>query len=270
MAYGVLLGIIARERFGLGQHVQTSQLGAVVMLQALALNGYLLNGDMPNNPSRETTQNALWNIYKCGDDKWLAIGCPQSDRYWSDFTKVMGIEHLENERRFESHFMRQLSSEELIGILDKIFLTKPREHWLKEFAARQISSAPVQDYPQLEHDPQVLENGYITQVPHPELGEITEVGVPVALSETPGYARRSAPEFGEHHRRGPPRQRLRLGRHRRLPRARAYFRPALRSAPSAAAERAWPWLKPLCKTSPPSPASARPSSPKGSTAASWT
>ena len=33
---------------------------------------------------------------------------------------------------------------------------------------------------------------------HPELGHITEVGVPVALSETPGYARHSAPEFGQH------------------------------------------------------------------------
>ena len=198
LAYGVLLGIIARERFGVGQHVQTSQLGSVVMMQALALNGYLLNGDLPKNPPRETTQNALWNIYKCGDGNWLAIGCPQSDRYWSDFTRVMDIAHLEDEPRFKDHNARQSSSEELIRILDKIFLTKPRDHWLKEFAARQISGAPVQDYPQLRHDPQVLENGYITQVPHPELGEITEVGVPVALSETPGYARRSAPEFGQH------------------------------------------------------------------------
>ena len=198
LAYGVLLGIVARERFGVGQHIQTSQLGSVVLLQALALNGYLLNGDLPKNPPRETTQNALWNIYKCGDGNWLALGCPQSDRYWSDFTRVMDIAHLEDEPRFKDHNARQSSSEELIRILDKIFLTQPRDYWLKEFAARQISSAPVQDYPQLRHDPQVLENNYITQVPHPELGEITEMGIPVALSETPGYARRSAPEFGEH------------------------------------------------------------------------
>ncbi len=198
LAYGVLLAIIARERFGVGQHVQTSQLGAVVMLQALALNGFLLNGDLPKNPARETTQNVMWNIYKCGDGNWLALGCPQSDRYWHDFVRIMGIEQLENDPRFINHTARQTSSPELIRIVDEIFLEKPRDYWLKAFADVQISSAPVQDYPQLQNDPQVLANEYITKVPHPELGHITEVGVPVALSETPGYARHSAPEFGQH------------------------------------------------------------------------
>lgn len=198
LAYGVLLAIIARERFGVGQHVQTSQLGAVVMLQALALNGFLLNGDLPKNPARETTQNVMWNIYKCGDGNWLALGCPQSDRYWHDFVRIMGIEQLQDDPRFINHTARQTSSPELIRIVDEIFLKKPRDYWLKEFADVQISSAPVQDYPQLVNDPQVLENEYITKVPHPELGHITEVGVPVALSETPGYARHSAPEFGQH------------------------------------------------------------------------
>ncbi|MCS5637937.1 MAG: CoA transferase, partial [Myxococcota bacterium] len=50
----------------------------------------------------------------------------------------------------------------------------------------------------LPDDPQVKANGYIAEVDHPQHGPTDMVGVPVALSETPGNIRRVAPELGEH------------------------------------------------------------------------
>ena len=198
LAYGVLLGIIARERYGSGQHIQTSQLGSLVMLQAMALNQYLINGNIPVNRPRAEPGNALWNIYRCSDDKWLSIGCTQSDRFWPDFVRVLGIEECEHDPRFNEHLVRGEHSRELVEIVDKVFATRPRDEWLRELRACQIYCAPVQDYVDLAKDAQVLQNGYITDVPHPTLGTLTEAGVAVNLSETPGWARKSAPEFGEH------------------------------------------------------------------------
>ena len=42
LAYAALLGIVARDRHGVGQHIEVSQLGSQLILQALAINGYLL------------------------------------------------------------------------------------------------------------------------------------------------------------------------------------------------------------------------------------
>jgi crotonobetainyl-CoA:carnitine CoA-transferase CaiB-like acyl-CoA transferase len=44
----------------------------------------------------------------------------------------------------------------------------------------------------------VRANDYIAEVDHPQHGPTDMVGVPVALSETPGSIRRVAPELGEH------------------------------------------------------------------------
>jgi crotonobetainyl-CoA:carnitine CoA-transferase CaiB-like acyl-CoA transferase len=50
----------------------------------------------------------------------------------------------------------------------------------------------------LPTDPQVLANDYVVEVDHPQHGPTQMVGIPVALSETPGSISRVAPELGAH------------------------------------------------------------------------
>ena len=198
LAYGVLLGIIARERYGIGQHIQTSQLGGQLMLQALAINGYLLNGEPPKPRFRTHMHNPLFNIYKCGDGKWIAMGGIQPDRYWKNFCKVLGIEHVADDPRYSTMEGRRQHPDEVIAVLDKAFLQRDRDAWLPLFQEYDILCAPVQGYADLPNDPQIIANGYFTELQHPVLGTLKEVGVPLTLSETPGAARAPAPEYGEH------------------------------------------------------------------------
>jgi crotonobetainyl-CoA:carnitine CoA-transferase CaiB-like acyl-CoA transferase len=198
LAYGLLLAIIARERFGVGQHMQTSQLGGQLMLQALAINSFLMNGDLP--PARPRTQNGnpLFNIYKCGDEKWVALGCVQSDRWWPGVCNALGLNAIRDDPRFATMGERSKNCVEVIKIMDRTFATKTRDEWLKLLKANAVICGPVQSYADLPNDPQVIANHYLTTVKHPVHGDLREVGVPVKLSETPGYARKTAPEFGEH------------------------------------------------------------------------
>ena len=198
LAYGLLLAIIARERYGVGQHMQTSQLGGQLMLQALALNGFLMNGDLPPARPRTNSGNPLFNIYKCGDGKWIALGCVQSDRWWPGVCNAMGLQDMKDDPRYATMGERSKNCVEVIKVLDKTFATKPREEWLKLLKAETVICGAVQSYDDIPKDPQVIANDYLTTVTHPVHGVLREVGVPVKLSETPGYARTAAPEFGEH------------------------------------------------------------------------
>ena len=63
MAYGIMLALFERERTGKGQHVEVSQLSGQLMLQALALNGYLMNDEMPlPRPPGDELQPAVQHL----------------------------------------------------------------------------------------------------------------------------------------------------------------------------------------------------------------
>ncbi len=198
LAWGVAMGVIARERHGVGQHIQTSQLGGIMMLQAMAINGYLINGTLPGVRDRARTPNPLMNTYRCSDGKVVAIGGVGPDRYWPAFVKVTGLEHLEADPRFNNASVRASNSSELIELLDAIFVTKPRDEWVKAMNEQGIICQPVLDYSEVASDVQAVDNGYITDVPHPTAGTLKQVGIPVKLPATPGATVSTAPELGEH------------------------------------------------------------------------
>ena len=198
-AYGVLAAIIARERLGVGQQVDVSHLGSMIALQGLTVSMQLYYGAEIPRPNRKKAGNPLWNYYQCKDGKWLVLAALQSGRQWSSLCQALGIEHLENDPRFADIDKRAENSEELIAILDEIFLTKPISEWMK--ILKQYSDlipAPVQTITDLINDPQVLANDYIIDCNHEVLGPVKVVGLPIQLSKTPGVVKCEAPEFGQH------------------------------------------------------------------------
>jgi len=198
LAYGVLCGIIARERHGVGQHVEVSQLGGQLILQALAMNGYLLNGNLSRPKSRKEAGNPLFSSYRCGDGLWLAVGCSPSDRYWPDACRALGLTELIDDPMFCDSKVRLQNARPLIKTLDRTFATKPRAEWIEILKAHGLLCTPVQSYADVAEDPQVIANDYLAEIEHPTFGTLREVGVPVKLSETPGAVRSRAPEFGQH------------------------------------------------------------------------
>jgi len=198
-AYGVLAAIIARERLGVGQQVDVSLLGSMIALQGLAVSMQLYHGVEITRPNRKKAPNPLWNYYQCKDGKWLVLAALQSGRQWSALCQALGIEHLENDPRFADMDKRAENCEELIAILDEIFLTKPISEWMKILKEPgDLIPAPVQTITDLISDPQVLANDYIIDCNHEVLGPVKVVGIPIQLSKTPGVVKCEAPEFGQH------------------------------------------------------------------------
>lgn len=199
VAYGVLAALVARERMGVGQEINASHLGSMITLQGLNLSCRTILGAEFLRTTREESFNPLWNHYRCSDDKWLALGMLQSDRYWKDLCTVLGIAELADDPRFADLHMRGQNSRALIEILDRAFATKSRDEWLDilkrggDFIYTVVNS--VSDLPL---DPQVIANEYVIDYEHPTMGNVQLVGVPIKFSKTPGNARGYAPELGEH------------------------------------------------------------------------
>ncbi len=198
-AYGVLAAVVARERFGVGQKVDTSLLMSMMTWQGLMLGkGFYLNKPTIQQ-DRKSARNPLWNYYKCQDSHWMVFAMLQSQRYWPQVCQALGTSHLIDDARFSGPAEREKNSQELISILDKVFMTKTSREWSRIFRSGfDIISAPVQSMNDLATDPQVIANNYIIEYPHQAFGPVKVLGLPIALSGTPGRVVAEAPEFGQH------------------------------------------------------------------------
>jgi crotonobetainyl-CoA:carnitine CoA-transferase CaiB-like acyl-CoA transferase len=200
LAYGVLAAVVARERLGVGQDVDASHLGSMMMLQGLNVHARLLMGFQIPRSFRARAGNPLWNHYRCGDGKWLALAMLQPDRYWKDFCHAIGRPALLDDARFQTLVGRAQHAAEIVAALDETFATRPRDEWLRILheAPGDFIFTRVNSLDELPDDPQVRANDYVVDFEHPTYGTTQVLGVPVRLSETPGGVRLPAPEHGQH------------------------------------------------------------------------
>ncbi len=198
LAYGILAALLARERTGIGQKVESSLLAGAIHLQAQNINAFLWRGRGMARFSRKRCRNPLTNYYQCGDGKWILLSEPQSARYWHDFCVALGAPELENDQRYNTAEARTQNYAEFIALLDRVFITKPLDEWLKIFEEYDFVYSPVYDYADVANEPQVQENEYLTEMDHPAMGRVKTVGFPVQFSKTPASVRSAAPGFGAH------------------------------------------------------------------------
>lgn len=200
LAFGVVTALHARERFGIGQEVDASLLGSMMWLQGLNVAARLVLGAAMPRASRTWTFNPLWNHYRCADDRWIAFGMLQADRYWKDFCRAIGADEAAEDPRFADTPNRLANAGEAIAIIAAKIEARPRDEWLRilEESGSDFVFTPVQSVSDLPDDPQVIANDLVTDVEHPVHGTMQAIGMPFRLSETPGTVRRVAPEFGQH------------------------------------------------------------------------
>ena len=200
LSYGILTALFARERHGVGQKVDASHLGSMMMLQGLSVAMKLMVGVPFPRVDRSRAANPLWNHYRCKDDRWLALGMLQSDRYWADFCRALGRPELARDERFVDARSRAQNAAACCALLDESFAKHTRAEWMERLAKDpgDFIYTVVNKLDDLPDDPQVKANDYVTTFDHPQFGPTQVLGLPVALSETPGELRTPAPEHGQH------------------------------------------------------------------------
>ena len=196
LAYGITMALLARERFGVGQRVDVSELGAMIALQGHGILGYLHTGEQPAR-APDVSGSPTFNFYRAGDGEWLTVAV-LDPKHWPKLCRCLGRDDLIDDPRAADAFARVEHTEWVAAELAVAFATKPREEWLAALVALAIPSGPVYDYAGVAAEPQHWQNGYLIEQEHPQYPGHRTVGTPVRLSATPGAVRAPAPELGQH------------------------------------------------------------------------
>jgi crotonobetainyl-CoA:carnitine CoA-transferase CaiB-like acyl-CoA transferase len=122
-------------------------------------------------------------------------------RKWRDAMTALGFYEALEKAGFGDLGVIILSEEQratLLRMLDELFATGPREDWVERLRGADIVAAPINTLLEASNDPDVLANGYVTEVEYPEYGKTLKVhGSPWHFSETPARAG-IAPKLGAH------------------------------------------------------------------------
>jgi crotonobetainyl-CoA:carnitine CoA-transferase CaiB-like acyl-CoA transferase len=198
MAMGILGALVARERTGVGQLVQTSLLGWMVNLQVVGAQIAANTGQDPRPAPRQDTNDPLYNFYRCGDGTWIALGMlGYGNRYWPRLCEALGQPDLADDQRFLDEVRRDQNHQALIAVLDALFSHVTYGEWAALARKYDLISTRVNALTDLGSDEQILDNGYIQTLPHPHLGQWSYVTTPLNFEKTPVSIRSCAPQIGE-------------------------------------------------------------------------
>ena len=87
---------------------------------------------------------------------------------------------------------------EILSAFGRVFRTKTRDEWFRILWEADTCVAPVYEFEEVFSDPQVRHREMAIEVEYPTLGKITQAGLPVKLSDTPGKVRMRPAALGEH------------------------------------------------------------------------
>ena len=188
---GILIALIAREKTFKGQYIDISMTDGTIPWLQIPLISYLASGEkQPRGKIQVSGALASYNIYKCKDGKYLTIGALEP-KFYTNLCKAL------NRCDLNRYYMNFEKQEFVKKELEKIFLTKDRDTWLKELGDKEICIAPLNEIWEVEDDPQVQARNMIIKMVTP-YGLIKQIAPAIRLTETPASIRTTAPQLGEH------------------------------------------------------------------------
>jgi crotonobetainyl-CoA:carnitine CoA-transferase CaiB-like acyl-CoA transferase len=203
LAFGGALAALTYARTtGIGQKVDCSLLGGQIRLMGWTLTTAMWRNQNPVTGQARITGTAsrpgMSASFNDRDGKPLVFQL-NGARPWRNAMTALGFfETLEKAGFGDLGVI--ISSDErrvaLLRLLDELFATGTRDDWVARLRGADIVSAPINTLLEASNDPDVVANGYVTEVTYPKHDKTLKVhGTPWRFSETPAKIG-VAPELG--------------------------------------------------------------------------
>lgn len=193
---GIQGALLERTVSGKGQKLDISLYDSAVSSLVNIGSNYLMSGQIPKRLGNQHANIVPYQTFQTQDGFMvIAVG---NDRQFADLCEVIGKPQYAEDDRFKTNPNRVKHREELIPLLEKIFIIKPTAYWLDACEKRQIPCGPIQNLKELMNDPQLQARDMFIEHDHPAAGAIRMIGSPLKLSRTPVSVRYHPPEVGEH------------------------------------------------------------------------
>lgn len=162
----VLLALVARERTGGGQNINTSAFEASLAMQSSRISEYFATGENPQLKGSASSTIVPSQAFKTLDGQYINVSVPREE-YWPKLCQALALEKLENDPRFSSNAKRVENSQELIPILEEKFASEPLRWWLILLQRCDVPCGPYYGFDDVCRDPHINENKMVVILDSP-------------------------------------------------------------------------------------------------------
>lgn len=197
--YGAIMtGLFHRERSGRGSHVSTSLAANGVWLNGMYAQAVLCGAEVACRPPREEAANALHNLYRTRDGRWIHIVFNTQHGRFAEFAMLIGRPQLGTDPRFETQEARLANVRALIPELDAAFAERDHADWVALLDAHGFTFGDIRKTGELVDDRQMVEGRVFRPIDDPAAGAKYVVDSPLWVEGAEKVPPAMPPEFGEH------------------------------------------------------------------------
>ncbi len=191
----ILAALYVRKSTGKGQHIDISLFEAAVSLLGNVSSNHLISGAEAARLGNSHPNIVPYQAFRTKNG-YIVVSCG-NDKLYQAFCVLLGHEELATDPRFVTNPLRIQHRDELIPILQELFLELETEEWLSKLRAAGIPCGPINTVSQVYSDVQLQARGFIWECDHPTAGKIKLSGSPMHFSETPTRLYKAPPLLGE-------------------------------------------------------------------------
>jgi crotonobetainyl-CoA:carnitine CoA-transferase CaiB-like acyl-CoA transferase len=193
---GVLAAVIERQRTGKGVYVEVSLLDTAMSFMGYMAQNYWMTGEVPQPMGTGHPAMCPYQAFMAKDGyMMLGVG---NDSQWKRFTEVAGLRELRDDPRFATNGARVSNFQATVEVVAKKMAGRTVEEWMAALSKVGVPCAPINTLDTALDHPQVAERKLVVSSPHPALGEVRNMAMPVRFGNEPRRARRAPPLLGEH------------------------------------------------------------------------
>lgn len=186
-----LAALFARNTTGQGQHVDISMTDAVMPLTSLIYAEHSAGVKVDRNSFSLSGSRANYNVYKCEDDKFIALGALEP-KFWNGFCDMVQKPEWKDRIIDEGE-----KAEELIQQVSQLVLTKTRDEWVATAEGHDICLAPILEMDELKDNEQLKAREMVYEMETANGERLKTIGVPLKFSNTQAKPAWAAPNLGE-------------------------------------------------------------------------
>lgn len=195
----ILAALRARDRDGVGQHIDIALLDSAAACVANYAQVALLSGKSPARYGDQHPFMEPLGLYECADGMVsLVVG---NDRQWERFCRE-GVERpelLEDPKLIDGP-TRVANRAYTRATVGAVMRERTRDAWIPKLRAAGLPVGAVRDVVEALNAPELRARGLVQTTDHPRLGPIEQVMSPIHMSHTPTRTATAPPLLGQHSR----------------------------------------------------------------------
>ena len=151
---GILLAIIARERTGKGQYVDTAIQDGQAALMSHAAGNFFATGAPPGRLGNRHPSIAPYRDFPCSDGELIVAAA--NDSLWQRFARAIGRADLADDPKWTTNAARVSGRDELEAEIEETMRARTRAEWAEIVSDAGVPCGPVRTIEELCADPQII------------------------------------------------------------------------------------------------------------------